>query len=146
MLIAISKADGTATPRAHKYPIGGSPTHTNGGGTLGDLSAAESIVFGEIDGADYFDGWLACCAIWDSVLSDSNIESLVTTFTRANWLSLSPQFLVDELDAFQTDYAGTSTRTSITGTTDDADDPTGWASWAGAAAAPIPDLVMARVA
>jgi hypothetical protein len=112
------------------YPIGGSPSHADASGTQSDAVAGDEIVLGSIQNGDFLDGWVAVVAIWDTNLSTAQRESLVTSMTRANWLSLSPDFLTDELDAFATDYAGTSTQSSLTGTTDDADDPTGWASWA----------------
>lgn len=135
VLLAVGRIAGAnKVPRFTKYPIGGSPTHANA--TSGNMDnpaslAGGKIVFGQVDSADYFKGRLAAVAIFPSNLSDANRESLVTTMTRANWLSLSPSFLADELDAFNTDYAGTSDGATVTGTADDADDPTGWASWAG---------------
>lgn len=136
-LLVMGRSAGTGqTIRFTKYPIGGSPAHSNSAGVMDNpvSLAGGTIRFGEIDGADFAKGRLATVAIWGSNLSDANRESLVTTMTRANWLSLSPLFLADELDAFNTDYAGTSDGVTLTGTTDDADDPTGWASWAAAGA------------
>lgn len=134
LLAASRPAGNNQVVRFTKYPIGGTASHANSTSpNMDNAAASDTIMFGNTQGADDFDGRTAVVAYWDTNLSDAQMESLVTTLTRANWLSLSPAFLVDELDAFQTDYAGTSTRTSITGTTDDADDPTGWASWAGAA-------------
>lgn len=147
MLIAITKAAGTTAPKMHKYPIGGSPTHQTAlaSGGNGVTQAGGNVRFGEIDGSDFFKGRLAVAAEFTTALSDADIESLVTTFTRANWLALGAVGLWDEIDAFTTDHTGNgASRTSLVGTTDDADDPTGWAGWAGAAAeAPPPNLVMA---
>lgn len=132
LLVARRPAGSLQTIRFTKYPIGGSPAHSNSASGMDNpvTQAGGKIVFGQIDGADFFKGRCAVLAEWASQLSDVNVESLVTTLTRANWLSLSPTALWDELDAFATDWAGTSSRTSLVGTTDDADDPTGWASWA----------------
>lgn len=133
MLLAASRPSGSnQIVRYTKYPIGGSPSHSNSNATGHDNSAAQDgIYFGHTDGVDDFDGWLACAGIWTTNLNDAQMESLASTMTRANWQSTSPAFLVDELDAFSSDYAGTSTRTTLTGTTDDADDPTGWETWGG---------------
>jgi hypothetical protein len=148
MIGIVSKVAGNNQPIASKFPIGGAWTHT----TMSSLSgtpanpasqAGGTVRWGEIDGADFFKGRLAACAIWTSALSQANKETLAT-LTRANWLSLTPQGLWDEIDAFATDHTGNgASRTTLTGTADDADDPTGWASWEGAVATPIPSLVMA---
>lgn len=145
--IAISSADGwqllaAARPaganqvvRFTKYPIGGSPSHANGPTDQDNSAASNNIMFGNTQNADFFDGRLAACAYWDTNLSDGQMEGLVTTMTRAGWLATgTPKFLADANNAFQTDYAGTSTRSSISdGTDDPADNPAGWASWAPAA-------------
>lgn len=140
VLIATTRAAGTGViPTHHKYPIGGSATHTAATGAR-DNQASQvggKIVFGQIDGSDFFKGRLAVAAEWTTALSDANIESLVTNLTRAHWLSLSPVGLWDELDAFNTDHTGGgASRTSLVGTTDDADDPAGWGSWAAAGGSP----------
>jgi hypothetical protein len=104
-------------------------------GTPADPSsqAGGTVRFGEIDGADFFKGRMAACALWKSALSQANKESL-QTLTRANWLSLSPDGLWDATDQFATDQTGNgATRTTLVGTTSDADDPAGWASWAASA-------------
>lgn len=132
-LYAVTKAAGTVLPRMHKHPIGGAATRANAGGNVADgaTQAGGKIVFGQIDGSDPFDGWLAVAAEFATALSDANVTSLATTLTRANWLSKGAVGLWDELDAFATDHTGGgASRTSLVGTTDDADDPTGWASWA----------------
>jgi hypothetical protein len=133
MLVANRRAAGTGSiPVLSKYPIGGSPTHTAGGAGQNNQTsqAGGRVVFGQINGSDFFKGRLAVAAIWTTDLSDANLESLVTSFTRANWLSLSPAGLWDELDAFSTDHTGNgASQTSLVGTTDDADDPSGWGSW-----------------
>jgi len=138
--VSVSRPAGAA--QQHRYTsclIGGTPVHLDGSNTNGNhATTADGIVFGNTGGSDPYPGRLAVCAYWNTDLSDADRASLHNTMTRANWLSKSPNFLVDELDAFQTDYAGTSTRTGIVGTTDDADDPTGWASWA--SPAPAPDV------
>jgi hypothetical protein len=130
-LIAVSKASGLVFPSFTKYPIGGSPTHGDGDVLIPNQNAAISIVFGTFQGTDWFDGWLAAVALWNSALSTAQRESLVTTMTRDNWVSLSPQWMFDELDDFQTDYSsGGATRVTYSGPTDDADDPAGWDDWA----------------
>jgi len=134
MLVATRRAAGNGQiPRLSKYPIGGSPTHTDAGGVQDNNASQSRVVFGQINNSDFFKGRLAVAAEWNTPLTDSQINSLVTTFTRANWLSLSPAGLWDELDAFATDHTGNgAARTSLVGTADDADDPAGWTGWAAA--------------
>lgn len=141
MCLAASRPAGsTQVVRYMKYPIGGSPTFSNSASPHHDNSATQAggkTVFGEIDGADFFKGKFAVGSIWTTNLSDANMQSLVDTMTLANWLSLSPAALWDERDQFATDQTGNGkNRTLLTGTTLDADNPTGWASWAGAAIPP----------
>lgn len=132
-LIAASKATaGTTTVRLHKGVVGGAWTHTDGE-TLANVSAQESIRFGAIDSSDFFAGKCAVIAKWNTGLSDANLESLLTSFTRTDWLALSPAGLWDGYDQFATDRTGGgATRTAIVGTTVETGDvPTGWASWDG---------------
>lgn len=132
MVLSAARAAGNVTVRFTKHPIAGaSPTQSTSGATQDNPLAANEILFGNTAGADWFKGRLAAVAIWDTNLSDAQMLSLGSSLSRANWLSLTPKFLVDEMDAFATDYAGTSTRTGLVDTTDDADDPAGWANWAG---------------
>lgn len=154
-LDAVTKATGTTSPRIHQirtsggvWDVAGTAQHLdNTVGTIADRTAQTGGTFqiGVIDSSDFFNGRMAVTAYKANAtpLTDSEIESLVTTFTRANWLSLGMTFLVDANDAFATDYAGATTQSVATALTSDADDPPGWASWAGAAAVDLPHLVMA---
>ena len=143
-LVAVTKATGTTSPRIHQirtttgaWDVAGTAQHLdNTVGTISDRTAQTSgtVQIGVIDASDFFNGRIAVCAQKADAtpLTDGEIESLVTTFTRANWLSLGMTFLVDADDAFATDYAGTSTQSSAVSLTSDGDDPPGWASWAAA--------------
>jgi hypothetical protein len=131
VLVASRPAGAAQTVACTICNVGGSPSSGNMTGTLGNATAPTSLQFGNINGVDDFIGFVAAIAFWDTNLNQTERESLASTMTRANWASLEPVFLVDELDVFQTDWNGSSTRTGLTGTTDSADDPTGWESWAG---------------
>ncbi len=132
-VISAAKASGSVAPSITKAVIGGSPSTGAGGTALTDSDAWDKIVFGNMAGADFFEGLLAAVAIFDSALSQADRESLASNMTRANWLAKGAVFLVDALDGFQTDHAGTSTRTAIVGTVPSGDNPAGWAQWAGPA-------------
>jgi hypothetical protein len=140
-LAASRPAGAGQTIRFMNYPIGGSPTFSNSASPHMDNAATQAggkTVFGEIDNADFFKGRLADNALWSTNLNDSQMQSLVDTMTLANWLSLSPAALWDERDAFNLDQTPNGkNRTLLTGTSDDADNPTGWASWAAAASPPV---------
>jgi hypothetical protein len=134
LLASRRPAGASQTVRHTKYPIGGSPTHQDATGTMNNslTQAGGKVVFGQIDGADFFKGRLAVAAEFNANLSDADLESLVTTFSRANWLSLGAVGLWDAYDRFATDRTGNGAdQTLLTGTTVDADDPTGWAQWEG---------------
>jgi hypothetical protein len=142
-LVVWSKPAGTNFASCTIYPLSGSPTSATAADTAMPNSAAwNNISFGSfLNSADFFPGNVAVLGIFDTNLNQADRESLASTFTRSNWLSKgSPVFLVDALDDFQTDYAGTSTRTSITGNSSSGDDPPGWATWAGPGLAPAIDI------
>jgi hypothetical protein len=144
-----TKATGTVTPKYHRYKFDTTTwvTGENFDGTVANPTTPGGTglvqLGGDSGGGDWFSGRLAVIAYWNSVLTDPQILTLISTFTRANWLSLTPTGLWDATDQFATDQTGNgATRTLLTGTTSDADDPTGWASWAGSVA-DIPYLAMA---
>lgn len=132
----VRKLAGSNAPVSTLYPIGGSPTHlvqSMNGGTLGDPAGAQtSVHFGEVNGSDPFKGHLAVFGAVAAYMSTANVESLVTTMTRANWVSLFAG-VWDADDSFATDRTGNgATRTSLVGTTvDAADNPAGWSLWSG---------------
>lgn len=134
-IYALSKPAGTSAVTSIKHPIGGSVSTSTSAGTLGTFLAQDKVVFGHIDGADWFDGRVAALAQYHAALTSTDIQGLAGTLTRANWLSLSPVGLWDADDVFVTDHTGNgASRTSITGTAADGDDPAGWASWGAAPA------------
>lgn len=134
--LVASRPGGTGQTVAYTmYPVGGSPTSGNMSGTLSNASAAVSLQFGNIHGVDDLNGWVAAIAWWNTQLNQTQRELLGSALTREDWLTLVPAFLVDEIDQFEFDYVSeTNLRTSITGVTDEADDPAGWEDWAPAEA------------
>jgi hypothetical protein len=86
---------------------------------------------------DFANIYLAAFAYWNGVtLSQAQIEGINTAKTTQSILDLSPTAAYDDSDAFATDLtAGTADRSSIVGTTDSADDPSGWVYLGGGAAA-----------
>lgn len=142
-----TKTAGNTTPKYHRYKFDTTTWVTaesfsaNQANPTAPGASGGIEIGGDTHGAgDWCSARIAVVAYWNSVLSDANILTLISTFTRANWLSLTPTGLWDATDQFATDQTGNgANRTSITGTTSSADDPTGWASWAGATTSlPIP--------
>jgi hypothetical protein len=89
-----SKADGNVIARGHAFKYsGGGWAHTDydavadntGGGTL------QAFLHGEFDAGQPLNGRLAVTGVWQSVLSDAQIEGLTTRL--AEWLELSPTAL-----------------------------------------------------
>lgn len=127
MVIGSSVAAGTATGRDHRCIIGGANTHAAWGASLakGASVTGGKLYLGGL--SDFANFRLAAAAYWDGTeLSDANYNTVASTKTTAAIAALSPTWLVDDSDAFATDLIGSMDRTAITGTADDADDPSGW--------------------
>jgi hypothetical protein len=129
-VLVIRRSSATGNVTFSKKPIGsGSWTHftsTGGSNSGADLGAGGRIRIGNWEGSDDFNGKLAVAAIWDGVaLSDTDVETLDNGATQ-DWYDRSPDFLIDDSDGFATNLMTETARTSISGTTDDADDPSGW--------------------
>jgi hypothetical protein len=72
---------------------------------------------------------LAAVALWNSVLTQGQIEGIASAKTTQSILDLSPLWCVDDgptSNAFALDLVGNVDRTAINGTSDNADDPAGW--------------------
>lgn len=124
-VIAGTKASGSATPNHYKIPIGGATSSSAGNLAGGNFNAADRLKLGgPSDGAHVR---IAAAAIWNSVLTQGQIEGIASAKTTASILALSPLWCVDDSDGLATDLVGTADRTTLTGTSDNADDPAGWA-------------------
>lgn len=91
VLLACDKAAGTTTPRAHKYVYGTNAwTHSNFGSTLADQAsvAGGTVRFGEWQDVDDFAGDIAIAAIYNTQLSDAQIEMLAHDLDA--WYALQP--------------------------------------------------------
>lgn len=126
LICAASKPAGTSIPRLHRSIVGGADTHTDWSGAL---VASASIASGtlRIGGNDDFANIaVAAAAIFDKVLSDAEINGINTAKTSQSILNLSPTWMVDASDGLVLDQVGSADRTSVTGTSAAANDPTGW--------------------
>lgn len=126
-IIAVTRSAAAASS-AHKLPIGGSRTTT----ALGALADGNTLASGHLrlgGIADFANYRLAAAAIWNGVeLTNGQLDGILSAKTTASIDALNPTWLVDDSDAFATNLTnpGVMDRTSISGTTDDADDPAGW--------------------
>jgi hypothetical protein len=136
-IVAVTKAAGTATPRIHKMVIGGSAFHNNAGGTINNPASGNQLFLGGND--DFANIYVGAAAYWNSELTDGQLNGIHSAKTTQSILDLTPIWCVDDGngDGLATDRAGTKNRTALTGTTDSADDPSGWVYFGeGGAAAP----------
>jgi hypothetical protein len=128
MVVAVTKATGTATPNLIKAPIGGSVSSNAAGSTIGDLSDSSNgrVRIGGND--DWANMYVAAVAAFHGVvLTTTDVQGIADAATTQSIADLNPTWLIDDSDAFATDLMGSGhDRTSITGTTDSADDPSGW--------------------
>jgi hypothetical protein len=141
MIAAATKPAGFTSPTLHRSLIGGANTHTAHASTL---IAAASIASGTIrigGNDDFANIRVAAAAIFDKVLSNAEIDGINTAKTTQAIYDLGPVWLVDDLDAFAADYMNNADRTAITGTADNADDPSGWVFGASAPAVPPANTV-----
>jgi hypothetical protein len=131
-LTGITKPSGTAPVRGHQIDLTtpGTWSHTNFG-NLNDASNGPIASFevGNLGGGDKLDGKLAAVGLWNSVLTDNQIESL--TARLSDWLALSPVALwafnqTDVATAVTDLTGGGANQSSINGTNVSADEPPGW--------------------
>lgn len=143
-VVALQRASGTVAARTHLCQIGAvSNTHTDHSTTManaGSVSGGNLRIGGD---ADFSNMRVAAAAVWNSnPLVDADFEGIASAATTQSIADLSPDWLVDDSDAFATDLIGSNDRTSITGTADDADDPSGWVyGLGGGGGAPTPRLL-----
>ena len=133
VVVAVTKATGTATPRFHKVVPGGSAEHEDAFGTA--VNAARTPAcwsIGEWEGTDDFNGRIAVVAAWNSVLTNGQIEALAGS--EQAWIDADPDTLL-LLDQASTATpvvdltGGGADETALTGTSViDGDDPPGFGS------------------
>jgi hypothetical protein len=132
VLGGFSKANGSATARGHRYVYDTATwTHTNLG-VVGDdtiTGTMQEIVLGEFTSGQSLHGRLAVVGVWQTVLSDGQIEGLISSL--ADWSDLSPTALWAFNQASTSDpvldlTGGGADQTAITGTTVSADEPAGF--------------------
>ncbi len=130
-LTAITKATGSSAVRVHTYDYTAATwTHTNYG-AINDSTAGpvNNLRLGWLSGTDILNGKLAASALYNTVLTDLQIQGMNTTL--GSWLALSPVWCVALNQASVATpvndlTAGGGNQTSISGTAVSADEPAGW--------------------
>lgn len=121
-VVAMTRSGGAAgTWRAHKVPISGSPVHADRGTTAEGTSADSTIQFGEFESVgDRFEGHMLAAGIWNSALTDQQVESLAGGFYYWNKLAPRECWLFDGAVATPVAsraIAGTADQSAVEGTT-----------------------------
>lgn len=122
VLVFVSKAAGTATPRFGKYVYSSdSWSFSNGAAIAYGGTTCDMVQIGETTAdARYFDGDIAAVAAIPSALTDGQIAAL--PYSLSSWRSYAPDglWILDQSDTSQAvvDLSGNgANQTSITGTT-----------------------------
>jgi hypothetical protein len=148
-----TKASGSALPRFHVFPIGGSWTHTNNSANVSDGSATVNKVVVGGDGTGNsglsWRGSIAVVAAWDTALSDLAIEAACTTHA-ADTLTATPKWMVrlnqaSTATSVSDDTGSGGNQSAISGTSVDADDPPGY-NYALSASGAAPTGIAAAIA
>lgn len=121
ILVAGSKASGTVKPRFHKLSAG-TWTHSDGdvaATDVGSVGSAGLLWFGANGSPIWLNGDIAAVAVWNSVLTDGQVETLGVSFRQ--WLALQPtgMWMFDQASTATTvtDVTGNGTdQTAIAGT------------------------------
>lgn len=122
-LLAVTKASGSATPRFHRYVYSTNTwTHQDGGSSIDNGSSPGSggTYRTAWQTGDLFNGDLAAVGIWDTPLSDAQIECLAHSLMQ--WYGMSPKafWLFDQSSTTQPVMdltGGGANQSSLTGTT-----------------------------
>jgi hypothetical protein len=131
IMLGYGKVAGLVVPRFHKYSWA-TGTHSHGGSVGGDsLQNFEALTSALIGDSVPFPGQhpdsnILIAGIWNSLLSDATVETLVTG--KQAWIDAAPAvaWRFDTMAAISA-LVGTSTQTSRVGTTLDVGDaPAGW--------------------
>lgn len=132
-IIAITKAAGSAVPRAHIYNYNTATwTHSALGGALGNgATALASFIIGSFDLGQWLSANLAATGYWNSALADATFDSSSMPTSFAGWAALNPNALHRYNQALATDpvpdvTGGGADSTLVEGTTIVGVDPPGF--------------------
>lgn len=131
--IIFSKASGSVAPRFHfrNVTTAGAWAHTNAGGNANNASSPTATLYvGALNGARFFQGFVAAMAVWGTELSDGQVEAACTLAASdldnaaPTWATLWNQA---SIATPVPDFTGNGgNQTAIAGTAVSADDPPGF--------------------
>jgi len=131
VLLAVTKATGTVTPRMHKYVYSSDTwTHSAGSLTVANPSGtAASVRFAQWETTDFYQGDLVAAGMWNRDLTDTEVEQLAMSLT--GWHAVTPAALwvFDQQATGQTVpdlTGGGANQNAITGTTVASTSPVVW--------------------
>jgi hypothetical protein len=140
---AVTKATGTVVPRFHgkNLTTGAATVHEAGSGSLANPSsmAGGFIKIGNYatTNTDDFLGDIALVAVFNTVLSDANIDTILATHATTAVAAFTPQLLVECTALTPTDIgAAPSTFSAATGATLTGANPDNWTLDGGGATTP----------
>jgi len=123
-----TKPDGNSTARYHEYRFDTTTwAHTDKAATTdGNNGPVASILLGKLDADESLNGLLGAVGVWNTELSDGNIETLEDTLQH--WMDLSPaalwKFNTDDVAGGAVDLTGNGAdETSHSGTSFSATEP-----------------------
>lgn len=120
MLVAVTKANGSAAPRWHRYVYSSDTwTHTTDETTLADPTTPTGSSNVYIGGQANFEGMIALVGYWrTTALSDGQLEGMVDDITAWEALTPSSLWLLDQSSTGTPveDREGTSHQSVLTGT------------------------------
>jgi hypothetical protein len=124
----VTKATGSVLPRFHIWDLSGTWTHTNGSANVADGTGAITSVILGTDGGSSWRGKIAAAGAKATAMSDATVESTFT-LSAANLVGLDWAVLLNQSSTATSvsDITGHSgNQSGISGTTVDADEPTGF--------------------
>jgi len=126
MLLVVSKAAGTSTPRlGWKLEPGGAWTHEDANTTLVDQAAASILEIGCWEGGEFLATHIGLVGVWEGAMSDGDKEALDDNWQTSDWWQSAhgePVFLAElnVAGASVVDLAENASSLAVTGTTLDA--------------------------
>lgn len=148
----VTKAAGSALPRIHVWDLSGAWAHTNNSANTGDNTGPIDaiVVGGSGAGNNGWRGSIAVAAAWASELSDASVEAAMTLLA-ADTLNATPGWMIrlnqaSTATSVTDDTGGGGNQSALSGTTVDADDPSGYDySLTSSAGSIAPDSLAAAV-
>jgi hypothetical protein len=143
MLLAASRTTGAATTLYKRILSSGTKIVQTGTALADGLAWNTGGTFRIGGNSDFANIRVAAAGyISGTALSEGQLDGLDST---QDLIDLAFTAVYDDSDAFATDLAGSADRSSVTGTTDDADDPANWTYFGGGGTDATVDLDTANV-